>query len=828
VSPRSHIVNLSTKSNKDKSTDSYRPLPVLVKNVQSICIDDLEVKLVKMLDTADDRLFDMAENRYNNTQFDAMRLLRLKREGLINGFKQELDNNFKRTLGKKDGVEINTDNVESLSFENIALVKDDDLEEDIATDAMVNKGKTKNQGAIENIRTRLDTLVTYQSVDEITNPFEPAYICEAFRQASQQTLDLDIASLLVIYKLFDRSVIDELDSLYQKVNQFFIDKGILPELKHIIRKKHSSSDNSASSLSSNPLDVIAEMQINQHAEQVQEGSTENLDNGGTNSNTGANNVFDAIQQLMSQNRGAAHSRVNTSQPTAASSQNSAVNAGGVSAQTGKSQPIETQDLLQALSSIQVSQAPQTETNGQVQPVNLRETIGAQIPNFVSVGGQVGFGQFNEDMIDIISMLFDFILEDKNLKPEIKSIIARLQIPMLKVGLVDKTFFSNKRHPARTLLNELAYAGLSWDEKDHTAESMFEKISSVSDKVINNFESDVNIFDDLLTDFLDFKEKNEQRAKIFERRTREAEEGKAKSESARNEVNRALKKACKNKLVPDVVKSLLKNVWSHVMLLERLKDNEEGWQKRVRIAELLVWSVQPISDAKRLDKLTSRVPLLVKNLRKGMTLISFSPIESSTLFDQLERCHLDIVGEAKHKINQASKEEILRLPAIDVSKKPSMTQTENQEYQEHQVVGDSSVDNILIEDIAFTGMSVEELQIEDIGFSKAETGEVYQSKVNEPVEVDIETMQTVQQLRAGSWLELKIDNEYRRTKLAAIIASTGKYIFVNRNGMKMAEFLTEELCQYFQLGNIKILDDEALFDRALESVISNLRTMKKQA
>jgi len=818
VSPRSHIVNFSKKSNNDSSTDTYRPLSILLKNVQSICIDDLEAKLVKMLDTADDRLFDMAENRYSNTQFDAMRLLRLKREGLINSFKQELINNFKQTLGKKDGAEVLDDNVESLSFENIALVKDDDLEEDIATDAMVNKGKTKNQSALENIRTRLDTLVSDKSIDDVDNPFEPAYICEAFRQASQQTLDLDIASLLVIYKLFDRSIIDELDSLYQNVNQFFIDKGILPELKSFARKKRRSDSNS-----SNPMDIIGSLPVNESVIGDQEDVSDNVSNSNTNNNS--NNIFGAIQQLMSERRGTGMSGQSIA---VGQLQNSALDVGASGSQGAQHTPVETQDLIQALSSIQVNQVPQSMTNGQIQPTNLRETIGAQLPNFVNVGSQAGFGQFNEDMIDIISMLFDFILEDKNLKPEIKSIIARLQIPMLKVGLVDKTFFSNKRHPARTLLNELAYAGLSWDEKDHTAESMFEKISSISDKVINDFESDVDIFSILLKDFLDFKEKNEQRAKIFERRTREAEEGKAKSETARNEVNKALKKACKNRHVPAVVKALLKNVWSHVMLLERLKDNEEGWQKRVKIAELLVWSVQPISEGTRIDKLTSKVPLLIKNLRKGMTLISFSPIESSTLFDQLERCHLDIVGDAKRRINQASKEDILRLPAIDVSRKSCERQSESQSYQEHQIVGDTSVENIVIEDIAFTGIAVEELQIEDIGFSRVDTGEVYETKVTEPVEIDIETMQTVQQLRAGSWLELKIDDEYRRCKLAAIIASTGKYIFVNRNGMKMAEFLTEELCQYFQLGNIKILDDEALFDRALESVISNLRTMKKQA
>jgi len=51
------------------------------------------------------------------------------------------------------------------------------------------------------------------------------------------------------------------------------------------------------------------------------------------------------------------------------------------------------------------------------------------------------------------MLFDFILDDKNLVDSVKSLISRLQIPLIKIALQDKSFFSNKSHPARKFLNE---------------------------------------------------------------------------------------------------------------------------------------------------------------------------------------------------------------------------------------------------------------------------------------------------------------------------------------------------------------------------------------
>ena len=51
---------------------------------------------------------------------------------------------------------------------------------------------------------------------------------------------------------------------------------------------------------------------------------------------------------------------------------------------------------------------------------------------------------DEDAIDVISMLFDFILEDRNLPDAMKALLARLQIPMLKVAILDKSFFTARR------------------------------------------------------------------------------------------------------------------------------------------------------------------------------------------------------------------------------------------------------------------------------------------------------------------------------------------------------------------------------------------------
>jgi len=71
-----------------------------------------------------------------------------------------------------------------------------------------------------------------------------------------------------------------------------------------------------------------------------------------------------------------------------------------------------------------------------------------------------------------------------------------------------------------------------------------------------------------------------------------------------------------------------------------------------------------------------------------------------------------------------------------------------------------------------------------------------------------------------------DEEFTlRCKLTAIIESTGKYIFVNRTGMKVLERTRTQLALEFRDGHVRVLDDTLLFDRALDSVVSNLRKLK---
>lgn len=84
--------------------------------------------------------------------------------------------------------------------------------------------------------------------------------------------------------------------------------------------------------------------------------------------------------------------------------------------------------------------------------------------------------------------------------------------------------------------------------------------------------------------------------------------------------------------------------------------------------------------------------------------------------------------------------------------------------------------------------------------------------------------TLNELQVGAWLEInKQDNsEKLRAKLSVIISSTGKYIFADQIGRKLAEYSRAELFELIANNSVKVLRNGDNFEDQLAKVIRGLR------
>ncbi len=459
------------------------------------------------------------------------------------------------------------------------------------------------------------------------------------------------------------------------------------------------------------------------------------------------------------------------------------------------QLLATTQLMDRLSKLQYIQ-PRTsvsENTDIVSAAEVRENIRSQLQNDEDTVEIIG--QKDTDIINLVSAMFDYILDDKDLPTAMKALIGRLQIPMLKVALIDPQFFKVEKHPARLMLNSLAKAGVGWDEKAQASDILYKKIEETVFKILTDFHSDMSLFDELLVDFNQFYEQQQERVALIDQRTREAEERRAKAELARSEVQLVLNQKLTGRRLPLAVIRLLQEGWRHVLYLSFLKDGKESesWRQAVKVIDALIWSMMPVKDDPVwLERLKSVTPKLMNSLKKGLTSVNFDSLRQESLLSEIDRVHQETIDG-------------LETPMVEI-----LTEDQN-------VMADG-VDRIGVEQ-AMSGNSTD---FKSIVLPKSDLVDLYQG---ETLPVTDKHVQVVRQLKVGTWVEFMATEQHERHKLVARIRTMEKLIFANRRGIKVAEMSQMHLAVEFSQGRARLVDDQPqIIDRALQSVVGGLKQL----
>src|SRR6185437_11799757 len=163
--------------------------------------------------------------------------------------------------------------------------------------------------------------------------------------------------------------------------------------------------------------------------------------------------------------------------------------------------------------------------------HLKDELMAQIRR-LSGAGHANVSGSDEDTIDLVGMLFEYILQDHTVPAPMQVLLSRLQIPYLKVAILDRRMFAHASHPARKLLDQMADAAKGWSEESDRDHRLFEKVKSTVEALLQDFDDDVGVFERKLTEFIQFVEQNRKRAELAENRATEAARGRERLQDAR--------------------------------------------------------------------------------------------------------------------------------------------------------------------------------------------------------------------------------------------------------------------------------------------------------
>lgn len=757
---RNNVVHINNHESTNK-TFSLVEKSHFLDTCKSIAAKYLKKQLQYMFDNVDDFLFDLADKAESNAQqtlyFDSMREIRLQKKFIENDFHKQFNKHYINTLNSFDNDEEQDSNKNNVFSERVLdgllLVEDDELEESLAISNMISKSYSLFRELLFALDQRYSYLLNVTGIEKEENPLGPTNLCSAFKCAVKR-IDADIKVKLIVYKLFDRYVVQHFDELYQEINKSLAQAGVLPNIKVKIQNSKPTTRSSAPAKENNTQTTDQKISLDGS------GQYENQAGGQFStshpSQGSAGGVFSTLQDLLSNQR--RYSGTPDTPGTEAQHQTLAENS---------IDSFQSHDILNALSLMQTNSASAEHT---------RKTIKTDIINgIIKISGETEEKYINApdtDAIDIVSMLFDFILDDNNIPDCMKAIIGRLQIPILKVAILDKSFFGKKSHPARQLLNELANAKIDWEgENNLENDPLFIKIKNIVNKIVKTFEDDITIFAELLEEYHDFKEEEKINSEAIEEELLTAKIAVAKEIG-----ERIIYK------IPNSIRCFITEVWKDVLLLIYMRDKKEsiGWLTAIQVMDNLIWSIQPKSSKDERNQLVKIIPNVLQGLQDGLTLINYDRIEKEALFQELQRYHIaSLKGEAKNS---------------DAANAVGMETEDDAFYQLALNREKSGTDTPTLDEPIDPGLGL-------------------QSKF----------LEMAKDIELGKWVEFN-DQDGKKSKGKLVWKSEfmGEYTFVDRKYSIVADKTTQELAVDLSNGKAKIMIDIPLFDRALDAIITGLK------
>jgi hypothetical protein len=712
--------------------------------------DTLPRLMQELFEHLDDELYQLADKSASDVlqtrYFDAMRELRKLREPVEQAFlRQQLDRyDTFWTVPAAGGAQQS-----AAADGELSLVDEEELEENLAVSGMVSKAENRYHRELFALNMRFAQLKDLADLSDRQNPVGPFDLAEGFRAAMRQWGgELDMR--LVVFKLFDRYVMGYIGGLYDDLNDSLVAGGVLPKIVQRVRRnavapsvQRARQEEPAADTAARAGDVAAPASEEVSAEQL----------------------LGMLGQLLSSQRhhgGAARLY-------------SATLPGADGVRFAHLPPIASHELVDALNSLQ----REVSIEAPVSPAQIHQL---QAEMLVNLGRRLDMGSseapakrlnpVDQDLIDVIGMLFDFVLDDRNVPDPMKALIGRLQIPMLKVAVLDRSFFGDKHHPARRLLNALARAAIGWvDDGDRSAKSLYGRIEHAVGRILNEFRDDIGLFARVYDEFSSFMEREARGAEVAEERINQVTRGQEQLLIARRRVAEVLNDfRIAQPDLPAPVVNILREGWHDVMLLAYLREGEQSaaWQQANTAVEELIWSVQPKIDPGERQRLLKAIPELLKRLRDGLNNISFDQHRAGQLFKDLQTCHIAALRGESDEVETRSLDEAMPEVAALVA--------------EQQHVAEE-----------------------------------------EPVERDF--LERASALQVGQWLEWEQDGAWLRGKLSWRSQVSANCIFVNRKGMKVAEMTLQQIAKRFEQGTARPLQDvnKPLMDRALDAMLSSLRS-----
>ncbi len=263
------------------------------------------------------------------------------------------------------------------------------------------------------------------------------------------------------------------------------------------------------------------------------------------------------------------------------------------------------------------------------------------------------------VVDLVSAMFDYVIDDRRLPEAAKPLVWRLQQPAVALALLDPAYLGDDPRSLRKLIEHFGAISTAFGEDIVRGSELYRRLETVV-RAVEIVSSALQSRSAVMARQVEKEYSRAARSVgqlidrvVRERRSLEETPGRrnrrdyASRPSRERErlVTEQLRALLEERLVrhraPESVHDFVINVWLRHMRTAALRNGEESAEYRLslQVVDDLLWSLDVHDERRSRRELAQRIPPLIRLMTQGMREIGAKDEEFKSFFDELFLIHL---------------------------------------------------------------------------------------------------------------------------------------------------------------------------------------------
>lgn len=518
-----------------------------------------------------------------------------------------------------------------VSADELSLIDDDMVSHQIEVGRLAERMRSANEEGVGRLNAIIAALHGQREAKERENPFRPYLLARALYEAIKE-IATDEAKAKILFQHLSDAMVQHLPSYYSAIREVFETSGI--HGKFITQPARQAFYQRYFGQPPIPANLLPP-QFDTHIAPGLQRILQAMQTGGLQDNTGlrggGGEIAATVQEFI--RRMVAPSRM--------------LFTGSAAARKG----VSLHPLAAQLTQIQKKVANGEEVGGKAfqgenRLIELRNSLDLDKASTM-----------DRLTVEVVSMLFSFILEDEQIPVGLRRRIGCFQVPILKAAILDPDLMHREDHPVRQLLNRMGSATVGADPQSDAGQKLAVEIDRIADRILEGFDDDVSIFATALGEFEKFlaeaMRKDDTQTTLGIEAVETAEKISILLANTTIALCDLLLPLNADKRISDFIIA----VWPHVLMRAAWRDAENKLASTDEASEFqayrnvlpeLLWSIQEKAGTQDCAVLIRILPNLVKRLNQALHLIKLPEDDCKNIMDQLVAMHTHVLRAAKKR------------------------------------------------------------------------------------------------------------------------------------------------------------------------------------